>query len=494
MEAIGITAVIILVTFAGVMAGKKVHGASDFLTGGGKASTWLTTGALTGTLLGSQCTLGTAQLAFHYGLSACWFTFGTGLGCLILGFTLSDKLRNSGCTTQFQIIGREYRTLTEKAGAILCTTGTFISILAQVTACLGFIPALYPSISPIMAAAFTVIFMCLYIVMGGTWGAGMAGIVKVILLYASCMACLILVVVKSGGISEVFTNAEEFLLRSNVGELNGIISRADFMLRYASFTARGTLKDLGSCVSLVLGILSTQTYMQYILSARTPQQARMSLYSAGLLVPPAGIAGIFIGLFMRANYVTSSELNAIISAGLEAPDLGVIASSIQVFPTFVMNHVPVIFRGVILGTLLITIISGSSGLVLGISAIMTEDIFSSSRFVAGHKLLSSRLTIIITLIIAATISNIMPVNAINDLGFLSMTLRASVVFMPLICALFMKGRIAPRYILVSVILAPTLAIIGIILRVEIEPLCMAMGVSVVCCAIGYAMSRHQSAK
>ncbi|MBR0258469.1 MAG: sodium:solute symporter family protein, partial [Synergistaceae bacterium] len=288
--------------------------------------------------------------------------------------------------------------------------------------------------------------------------------------------------------SEVFTNAEGVLLRSNVGELNGIITRDDFISRYVSFTARGTLKDIGSCVSLVLGVLSTQTYMQYILSARSPQQARMSLYSAGLHVPPAGIAGIFIGMFMRANYVTSSELNALMSAGLEAPDLGVIASTIQVFPAFVMNHVPVIFRGVILGTLLITIISGSSGLLLGISAIMTEDIFSSLRFVRERKLFFSRLAIIITLIIAATISNIMPVNAINDLGFLSMTLRASVVFMPLLCALFMKGRIAPRYVLASVILAPTLAILGMMLRVEIEPLCVAMGVSVVLCIAGYRRS------
>ncbi len=78
----GIITVIILVTSAGILAGRKVHSSSDFLTGGGKASSWLTTGALVGTLLGSQCTLGTAQLAFNFGISACWFTVGTGLGCL----------------------------------------------------------------------------------------------------------------------------------------------------------------------------------------------------------------------------------------------------------------------------------------------------------------------------------------------------------------------------------------------------------------------------
>ena len=221
---IGIIFVILLVSTAGLLAGRKVHGASDFLTGSGKASSWLTTGALTGTLLGSQCTLGTAQLAFNFGISACWFTLGTGLGCIILGLTFADRLRHSGCTTQFQIIAREYGALTEKSGGILCTTGTFTSVLAQVTACIGFIPALYPSVSPFMAGVLTVIFMCLYIVMGGTWGAGMGGIVKVILLYVSCGACLVLVLMESGGVLGAFSNAENFLTASNLGVIRGISS------------------------------------------------------------------------------------------------------------------------------------------------------------------------------------------------------------------------------------------------------------------------------
>ena len=486
----GIITVIILVTSAGILAGRKVHSSSDFLTGGGKASSWLTTGALVGTLLGSQCTLGTAQLAFNFGISACWFTVGTGLGCLILGLTLSDRLRNSGCTTQFQIIAREYGTLTERAGAILCTTGTFISVLAQVTACLGFIPALYPSVSPLMVSAFTVIFMCLYIVMGGTWGAGMGGIVKVTLLYISCVACMIIAVVKSGGLYNVFVNAEDLLLHSNLGSIRNIFTGKDFAERYLSFTARGTLKDIGSCISLILGVLSTQTYMQYILSAKGQREAKISLYWAFLLVPPAGIAGILIGLFMRSHYITIAEVNAMISAGLKVPDMPVISSTIQVFPSFVMNHVPSVFGGIILGTLLITIISGSSGLLLGISAIITEDVFSSSSFVKRYKLSFSRLVIILTLIIAVIVSNILPVHAINDLGFMSMTLRASVVFLPLICALTLGKKINRRFILASVILSPSAAILGAVFNFPVEPLVISMSVSVLFCLTGAFMLYH----
>ena len=464
----GIIVVVIIVSLAGILAGRNVHGSSDFLTAGGKASTLLTTGALVGTLIGSQSTLGTAQLAFTFGLSAWWFTLGTGLGCLVLGLFYTHKLRHCGHTTQFQVIAGEYGHAPEKAGAILCTTGTFISVLAQVIACIGFIMALYPSLTPFTASALTVILMCAYILMGGTWGAGMAGIVKVVLLYGSCMACLLLVLINGGG----FAQAEEFLAS---GILGRVFTHEEFSAQYMSMSARGALKDYGSCVSLIVGILSTQTYMQFILSAKGDSQARKSVLWSFVLVPPVGIAGIFIGLYMRSHYILQSEVNALVSAGLPVPDLPVLAGTIQAFPMFVMNHVHPVIAGLMLGTLLVTVVSGSSGLLLGISAILTEDVFS----VKSHKLFFSRLMIVLTLTIAAVIANIFPAQAINDLGFLSMTLRASVVFMPLTCALWLKGRIKRSHVLASVILSPVAAIVSAMMRLPVEPLFIGMGASII---------------
>ena len=139
-----------------------------------------------------------------------------------------------------------------------------------------------------------------------------------------------------------------------------------------------------------------------------------------------------------------------------------------------MNHVHPILAGVMLGTLLVVVVSGSSGLLLGISAIITEDIFSVRR----HKLLFSRLAIILTLTAAAITANIFPAQAINDLGFLSMTLRACVVFMPLMCALWLKGRVKSRNVFASVILSPLSAVLSAVLGLPVEPLVVGMGVSV----------------
>lgn len=481
----GIIFAVILVMSASILAGRRVKNTSDFLTGGERTSTWLTTGGIVGTLIGSQSTLGTAQLAFTYGLSAWWFTLGTGLGCMILAVFYSDRLRNSGCTTQFQIISNQYGNSCGRSGAILCTTGTFVSVLAQVIACIGFISALYPSLNHLQASIITIILMCLYIVSGGTWGAGMGGIVKLILLYASCAVCMILAVIKAGGVYEIFSGAESLLLDSNLGSINHISNHSEFISRYLNMASRGILKDYGSCVSLMLGILSTQTYMQFILSAKGSREAKASVLWGLILVPPVGIAGIIIGVFMRSHYILQSEVNILLSMNLPVPDMPVIANTIQIFPTFIIDYISPVLAGLMLGTLLITVVGGSSGLLLGISAIVVEDILSSVRFIQKHKLFFSRLAIILTLTISSIIANIIPVQTINDLGFLSMTLRSSVVFIPLTCALWFGERISSRFILASIILSPVIAILSVIFGLNIEPLFIGMCVSIICCILGF---------
>ena len=84
LHVLGLAATIALIVGIGLWSGKKVRSAEDFSGGGGKAGPWIVCGAIMGTLVSGQATIGTAQLAFNYGMSAWWFTLGSGIGCLIL--------------------------------------------------------------------------------------------------------------------------------------------------------------------------------------------------------------------------------------------------------------------------------------------------------------------------------------------------------------------------------------------------------------------------
>ncbi len=101
-----------------VLSGRKVKDAMSFTTGG-KAGGWMVCGAILGTLVGGQSTIGTAQLAFAYGLSAWWFTIGAALGALVLGVVYAGPLRRSGCSTLMEVVRKQYGRRAEMVGSTL---------------------------------------------------------------------------------------------------------------------------------------------------------------------------------------------------------------------------------------------------------------------------------------------------------------------------------------------------------------------------------------
>lgn len=491
---IGILLVLALIISIGIYSGQKVKNASDFLAGGGRAGTWLVCGSIMGSLVSSQATIGTAQLAFNYGLSAWWFTLGSGIGCLFLALLYTKPLRSSDCITELQIISREYGPAAGSLGSVLCTIGIFISVLAQVVACSGLISAIFPATPIVIAVVASIAMMCFYVIFGGAWGAGIGGIMKLLLLCTASVAGFVYTYAACGGIGGMTSSLNQLLSGTDLGliqselGLSKLTDSTAIAHRYFNLTARGVVKDIGSGVSLLLGVLSTQTYAQAIWSAKTDRKAKQGALLSAFLVPPIGIAGISIGMYMRANYITQAEADTLLAIGRAAPDLPVLANTIQVFPTFVMNHMPPLFAGIILGTLLITVVGGGAGLSLGMATIMVKDIYKrmTNQIDSVEKeLVATRGTIAVVLTIAAVIAIVIPGSTINDFGFLSMGLRGTVVFLPLCGALWLKGKVNRHCILASIIIAPLSVLLGKLLGLPFDPLFLGMGISLFFFCIGY---------
>ena len=490
----GIILVLMLIIGVGLLSGRKVQDAKDFVSGGGKAGPLIVCGTIMGALVSSQATIGTAQLAFHYGLSAWWFTLGSGIGCLVLGVGYASSLRSSGCITELQIISKAYGPAAGSLGSVLCSLGIFISVLAQVVACSGLVATLFPQVSIPAAAGISVIVMCFYVLFGGAWGAGMGGVVKLILLYISSVIGMVYVLVVSNGATGLLSGLNTLLCGTDLGLIqktaNGLANLqtpSDLHARFQSLVARGAMKDIGSGVSLLLGVLSTQTYAQAIWSAETDRKAKSGALLSAVLTPPLGIAGICIGLFMRSHYLLQAEADALTAAGMAVPELPVLASTIQVFPMFVLNHLPALVAGVVLGTLLITSVGGGAGLSLGMATILVKDIYkrvSKALDSEQKELIATRVTLGGVLIAAAIVAALVPSSTINDLGFLSMGLRGSVVLVPMSFALWVKGPVNHKCILASIILSPVAVLLGKFMPLPFDALYLGILVSLACCLLG----------
>ena len=481
---LGIVLSIVLIEVVGICSSRKVKNADDFSRAGGKAGTWVVCGTIMGTLIGGQSTVGTAQLAFTYGISAWWFTLGAALGCVALAIGYVIPLRKSGCTTLLEVVSKEYGKKAEVLGSVLCSLGMFVSVVAQILSASALLMTLFP-IKFYLAAAFSCLIMMMFVVFGGLWSAGIGGVVKLILLCISSLAGGIIVLSLTDGYHGIMTAIEEMMSFFTMPQcdVSTFVSG-----RYNNLLARGVAKDIGSGVSVILGVLATQSYAQGIWAAKTDSVARKGALISAVLTIPIGAACVLIGLYMRGHYVTAEELNMLAEAGKTLPEnIGVMATTAQAFPLFITHHMPEFLGGIVLGTLLITIIIGGAGLTLGSSTILVRDVFMKikpSLRESSTNLAVSRLTIIGILLMSVVVAASFSGTFINDLGFLSMGLRATAVFVPLTLALFFSKKFKYQWIITSIIAGTAALILTQILNLPVDGIFVGLGVSVVCSLLG----------
>ena len=266
-------------------------------------------------------------------------------------------------------------------------------------------------------------FMALYVVFGGTKGAGMVGILKTVLLYVAMMGCAAMVLAMVGGAGPFVD-----LVRS-IDNPEGV--------NFFSLIARGAGQDIGAGLSLILGVLTTQTYAQAILTSRSDAVARRGALLSALLIPPIGAGGILVGLYMRATHP------------------GIVAKT--ALTAFTLEYMPPLLAGIILGTLFIAVVGTGAGLALGISTIVNNDIvkkFTHAFDAPAKSGLLSKVCIIVVLALACCLSTGSLGDTILQFAFMSMGLRGAVVFVPLCAALWLPGRIDRKYAVASIVVSP----------------------------------------
>ncbi len=418
----------------------KAKNCSDFTLGGRKASGWNISGAITGTLVGGASTIGTAQLAFLYGLSAWWFTLGAGLACLFLGLFLALPLRNSGVETIPQFISRYYGERAQVVASLFSAVGMFIQIVAQLLAC-GAILAVLFNLPLLWSAAISTLLVILFTLGGGMKAAGVTGLIKLFLIYLTMISAGYLALDLSGGWSALRANFTDF---------------TDFP--WFSLFGYGVKEGLSDLLSMLVGVVSTQTYLQAIFSARDAKRARRGALFSAVLIPPLGLLGVTVGLYMRQS----------------SPQL----ESALALPTFILQHFPVVFAGVAFATLLIAAVGTASGLALGVATTLKIDVLG--RRLSGHvrELFYFRGLTATVVLVAFVLLLFNLGSAIMDWSFLSMGLRGATLFFPLLFAIFLRPYDLSRTGALSIIVAPVCVIIAGILHSDwLPPLYFGLSVS-----------------
>jgi SSS family solute:Na+ symporter len=429
-------------------------------------------GAIMGTLVGGSSTVGTAQLAYQYGLSAWWFTLGGGIGCLILALGFVRPLRESTSLTLVGIVANEYGRTPGLLATIMSAVGIFINILSQLLASAAAILVIAPAFGMMPALIASAALMFVYVAFGGIRGAGMVGVLKLILLYFTVAFCAVTVLIMhKGELSVIFEYLKTNPNKS--GEMNwGLFSR-------------GIGMDVGAGLSLIFGVLTTQTYGQAVMSGKNERSAKIGALVSAVMIPPVGICGILVGLYMRTQPL---------AAGVDESQ-----AALTALTEFIRLYVPPVLGGAMLATLIFAAVGTGAGLALGISMMINTDIIKDTlnkKLDPKKEFRFLQLWIASVLVVGVLLSALLGKEAIQSFAYMSMGLRGSVMLLPLALALFAKGKVNHNAILVSVITAPiVVAVIGMIPPLKnlipFDGLFAGIALSLVICAIGFVKGKER---
>ena len=392
---------LVTVGVAGValVSGRNVRSTRDFTVAGRRAGWQIVAGIIVGALVGGSSTVGTAQAAFVYGLPAWWFTLGAGLGCLLLAAFFAAPLRRSAVETLPRFLVGSFGAPMGPLIAVCDSIGIFMTIPGQVASAIALLSVLLPwpgtAIVPLIG-----LLIVFYVFTGGAISAGVAGFAKLVIAFTALVVVGIAALILGGGI----------------GGLQAALPARAFDL-----FGNGFWTDLGSGAGIILGVLTTQVYVQAVLAGRSIGQSRLGTVIAGLGTILFGLGGVAVGLFMKAHEPGVRPAEAL--------------------PLFAAHYFPDIVGGVLIGAILITVITCAGGLALGIATMVTRDLyqpFLRPDLRDGEGVAAARITIVVVVVLGVLVGASDVLRLIINYSFLAFAFRADAILVPLLIAVFFR--------------------------------------------------------
>jgi SSS family solute:Na+ symporter len=387
-----VTAVIALSAF---LSGLRVRTTREFTVAGHRAGWPIVSGIIVGALVGGSSTVGTTQAAFVYGLPAWWFTLGAGIGCLILGTLFVRPLRHTSVETLPQYLMTAFGQPIRPLVAVCDSIGLFVTIPGQAASAITLLTVLLQWTMP-PAATLVALLIVAYVFTGGAISAGVAGFVKLLIAFAALLVFGAMALFVAGGIASL----QEALPGT-----------------YFNLFGNGFWKDTGNGLGIVFGVLTTQVYVQAVLSGRDERQARLGTLLAGFGTTLFGLGGVAVGMFMRAHEPSIAPAQAL--------------------PLFATHYFPPLMGGLMLGAILMTVITCAGGLALGIATMFTRDLYQQylrPKMSDREGLLVARTVIVVVVLAGVLIGASNLLKLIISYSFLAFAFRANAMLVPVLVA------------------------------------------------------------
>ncbi len=392
---LGVVLVTLCIALFALVSGWRVRSTGEFTVAGRRAGWTAVSGIIVGALVGGSSTIGTAQAAFVYGMPAWWFTLGAGVGCVVLATLFAPPLRRINVETLPQFLVCTFGNPIRPLVAVSDSIGIFLTIPGQAASAITLLTVLlhWPAAPVFLLVSLLVIA---YVFMGGAISAGVAGFAKLLISFTALLVFGAVALSIGGGFPAFHTQLPA---------------------KYFSLFGNGFWKDVGNGLGITFGVLTTQVYVQAVLSGRDLRQSRIGTIVAGVGTTVFGLGGVAVGMFMK----------------IHEPNI----APAQALPLFAAHYFSPVLSGIMLGAILITVITCAGGLALGIATMVTRDLYQHyirPQMQDREGILVARTTIVVMVVLGVLIGGSDVLKLIISYSFLAFAFRADAMLVPVLVA------------------------------------------------------------
>jgi SSS family solute:Na+ symporter len=328
----------------GLWSVRKTRNRDDYLVAGRRLGFPLFFGCMSAMAVGGAVTVGGTGKGYSDGIAGMWVGGSLGMGLILLGMLVSNRLSRLRALSINEVIERNYGAAARVFGAILTIIYTVALTVVQVVS-MGAITAGLFGISLRWAMFGSGLVVVFYTFLGGMWSVTMTDIVQFVIKTLGVLIFVPIVVLND----------------SSIGGISGFIEKVpESHWNLGAYGVSGTVYWI---LLYVPGLVIGQDIWQRMFTARTPSIARAGTLSAGAYTIVYSLAAVVLGMSVRAAGIQLDDPSMAFEAGVSA-------------------FLPPGIAGLLLAAALAASMSVASGTILACSTVVYNDLYV--RFIRGH--------------------------------------------------------------------------------------------------------------
>lgn len=379
----GIVVILIIRMIIGYWAARKVQNNVDYVLAGRRLPWWMAAPSIMATWFAAETLMGSSAEAYEYGFAGVVFDpFGATLCLLIAGFFIVRIARRAQYMTIMDFFEHRFGKAMSIAGTAVQIITYFGWTAAQIVAggaILQFLLGWPLSTGMIIVAAVVTI----YTMIGGLWADTALDFMQ---MFLTCLGLIMItagIIISVGGIGEMFNLAGATEVEGNVFAIWPTAEDG----YYGYFGVNSWFYYIAAWLSLGLGAIPAQDYLQRTCAAKNEKTAVSSTFVAAALYISFGVLSPLIG---------------VVAYGALGPDAG----SEFVLISMAEKFLPPILVAVFVAALASALMSTSDSSLLAGSTMFTQNIVKTLKPDISDKaqLWINRIALMVSGVIALLIS------------------------------------------------------------------------------------------